>query len=277
LGLSGGELFMPRIQPLLNEANPAGEEVSYLQSFTEAVSFFSKQDRLHQWHDTVGSALVASQDAAEVIDIGCDIGESSKHLSEYIKGRGLVHGVDANSIFISIASQRQPDNRLQFSSGHLDQLDYNNDVFDLVYLERILHVSDDYASILKEAKRVLKPQAVLAICEPDFSRLQCDFVSDAQLDILRNIFIERTVVSELPKNIEQNITGLGLDMFEQNTFDLIIDDFARFDSLFSISTMLALGGVDADAEEAAMDKLNSAAQAGEFKITIPMFTCFVKK
>jgi SAM-dependent methyltransferase len=86
------------------------------------------------------------------LDIGCGAGGSSILAKE----RGAeVHGIDVAEGLLSFATQRVPNGIFQVAD--IENLPYENNIFDVVFAANSIQYSEDRIAALLELKRVCKP------------------------------------------------------------------------------------------------------------------------
>lgn len=92
------------------------------------------------------------------LDAGCGSGMAAELASE----QGLrVHGIDASSSLIDIASRRTPNGI--FKVGDLEELPFDDSMFDAVTGFNSFQYAGNPITALREAKRVAKPDATVVI------------------------------------------------------------------------------------------------------------------
>jgi SAM-dependent methyltransferase len=93
-----------------------------------------------------------------VLDIACGAGAFLRLVAE--RG-GEPHGVDASEALIAFARTRLPDADLRV--GEMEDLPWDSDTFDLVTGFNAFFFANDMVAALREARRVAKPGAPVAI------------------------------------------------------------------------------------------------------------------
>ncbi|WP_077528936.1 methyltransferase domain-containing protein [Vreelandella utahensis] len=127
-------------------------------------------------HDEVlshyyGCGLVAPQllEGARILDLGSGSGRDCYVLSKLVGEQGEVVGVDMTPEQLAIARRHQEYHRetfgharsnVRFLEGYieqLDELDLEDDYFDIVISNCVINLSPDKEKVLSEVRRVLKP------------------------------------------------------------------------------------------------------------------------
>ncbi len=107
--------------------------------------------------------LGTGQRAAKLLDMGCGDGANLRWLGDYAEE---VHGCDANLLRLRRCQAiARPDTRLCLADIH--ELPYEDDYFDVVFLNHVLeHVPDDVGA-LRSVRRVLKQDGLLILGVPN--------------------------------------------------------------------------------------------------------------
>ncbi len=114
------------------------------------------------WHRYVFALPLAR--GKQVLDLACGEGYGSHLLSTVAE---QVTGVDFDAQAIAHAQQRYQRDNLQYLQGDASQLPFDDDTFErVVSFETIEHLQAQEA-MLKEIRRVLKPDGCLLISSPD--------------------------------------------------------------------------------------------------------------
>ena len=128
----------------------------------------------------------AMLDATEVrkntifLDVGCGAGGSTK----LAKDRGaVVHGIDVAEGLLSFAKQIVPNG--SFRVADIENLPYDDNIFDVVYAANSLQYSENRISALQELKRVCKPNGrVIAGLFGEPEKVDYRFIFKALKDIM---------------------------------------------------------------------------------------------
>ena len=110
------------------------------------------QERLHKplWEAMLNETEVGTE--TTFLDVGCGSGGSSI----LAKDRGAqVHGIDVAEGLLSFAIQRVPEGNFQVAD--IENLPYEDNMFDVIFAANSLQYSEDRIAALHELKRVCKP------------------------------------------------------------------------------------------------------------------------
>ena len=129
--------------------------------------------RSHRWRNLDNSAaylldrLAAGQ---ELLDVGCGPGNLTVELARRV-APGRVVGVDVSAAVIETARELQAstgDVGVSFVQESVYQLPFADSSFDVVHAHQVLqHLADPVAALV-EMRRVLRPDATLAVRESDY-------------------------------------------------------------------------------------------------------------
>lgn len=120
----------------------------------------AKSGSLDLSHPGMKLLLNLAKSSKSILDLGC--GEGTR-LSE-ITSKGT--GIDISKT--AIANAKKNYTKLNFFVGDLEDLPFKNDSFDLVYSAYVFEHLDNPEKVIKEARRVLKPQGNLVIICPNY-------------------------------------------------------------------------------------------------------------
>ncbi len=138
------------------QANPCGTK------FTDAppgTRLFYERVEEHrytkEWH-IPAAADFASARGLRVLEIGCGLGTDG---AQFAKAGAIYTGVDLTEAAIELARRRFElfDLPGTFRTADAENLDFENDSFDLVYSHGVLHHTPDTERAVREVHRVLRP------------------------------------------------------------------------------------------------------------------------
>jgi len=111
-------------------------------------------------------------DRAVILDAGCGTGNYSRAMLDYV---GRIEAVDMNPGMLEVAAQKlageKDEGRISFHSARIDELPFEDEFFDGVMINQVLHHLPDEAAkdfpahrrVFAEFARVLKPGGVLVV------------------------------------------------------------------------------------------------------------------
>ncbi|MGV9315889.1 SufS family cysteine desulfurase [Streptomyces sp. NPDC003691] len=143
------------------------------QMFRAVARFFRPAYRaniVQKWIPAVEGAHERLTAGATVADIGCGVGYSTLLMAGAYP-RSVFHGYDYHRESIDrariIAEERELDDRTHFHTVAAADLDATYPQADLVTLFNCLHDMGDPLATLRAARRILKPDGVLMLVEPN--------------------------------------------------------------------------------------------------------------
>lgn len=103
-----------------------------------------------------------------ILDAGCGNGYMSKVFSKEVTQSGKVYALDPDSESIEVLRKETQGTNIEAIDGDITKpTELNQSSVDLIYLSTVIHgfSKQQIQDFLREAKRLLKPNAVLAIVE----------------------------------------------------------------------------------------------------------------
>ena len=109
-----------------------------------------------EWHIPVAANFAATR-GLKVLEIGCGMGTDG---AQFAKAGADYTGVDLTEAAIELARKRFALSHLngEFRVSDAENLDFDDESFDLVYSHGVLHHTPDIAAAVSEIHRVLKPR-----------------------------------------------------------------------------------------------------------------------
>ena len=103
-----------------------------------------------------------------ILDAGCGNGYMSKVFSKEVTESGKVYALDPKTEFIEVLKKETQGTNIETIEGDITKpTQINQSSIDLIYLSAVIHrfSKQQMQGFLREAKRLLKPNAILAIVE----------------------------------------------------------------------------------------------------------------
>ncbi|HXH26261.1 MAG TPA: class I SAM-dependent methyltransferase [Candidatus Acidoferrum sp.] len=100
-------------------------------------------------------SLLPNLKGKTVISLGCASGEDCHHLAQ--QGAHHVDGIDISEGLIAIAQKSYPE--CQFQVMDMEQLSFPDEHFDFAYSSLAIHYIQDWAKVLQDVYRILKPNS----------------------------------------------------------------------------------------------------------------------
>lgn len=148
--------------------------VSSYENYTETSKNYDKTREPAGMEIIIGcmAQTPVSLREATVLDAGCGTGSYSQALLRHV---GRIEAVDLNEGMLEAAEQKlaraEEEGRISFNSARIDELPFEDDTFDGVMINQVLHHLPDDASagfpehrrVFEEFARVLKPGGALTV------------------------------------------------------------------------------------------------------------------
>lgn len=107
---------------------------------------------------------------SRILDVGCGPGTISAELS-LITTDGGVTGIDLSEDVLRIAREAHPKEshpRLEFAIGDVYRLAFPDNSYDVVYAHQVMQHLSRPIDAIREMRRVLKPNGILALRDADY-------------------------------------------------------------------------------------------------------------
>ena len=135
------------------------EEISRLEAQAKALEVIFEKEL----------NLLNLKPGIQVLDAGCGTGAKSRKIALRVKP-GQVFGIDLDPVFIKHAkefAQNKGIKNIRFEVGNIDDLRFNDALFDLTYCSLVLMHVYNPVNTLIELKRVTKPGGYVTVSDND--------------------------------------------------------------------------------------------------------------
>lgn len=109
--------------------------------------------------------FLRESNTAKILDVGTGNGNFIRILNTVTNDFSEIIGIDLLEVSITACKEKFDDKRINFFKMDAANMEFDDDVFDLVCLSNSLHHLKDIYIIMKEMERVLKPGGALIFCE----------------------------------------------------------------------------------------------------------------
>lgn len=177
--------------------------------------------------------LLKLQEGESVLEIGFGTGYALIEFAKSVGERGEVYGIDLTPEMLKLAEKRiekeRLEERIKLYEGNAKSLPYENNMFDVVYTSFTLELlsTQDISRVLKEIKRVLKPNGRLGV----ISVAKEGYEDSRILKLYEWIHQKIPDYSSCPIYIEDNLKDAGYKII--NTYE------TKMAYLFPVSTVIA--------------------------------------
>lgn len=175
--------------------------------------------RSHVWRTAENSAgflLTHLRSGDALLDVGCGPGTISSDLARLV-APGIVVGIDRSIEVIDVArrglDETGPAN-LTFQLGDVYDLDFDDATFDVVYAHQVLQHLSDPVRALREMRRVLRSNGLLAIRDADYSAFTWsppDPRLDQWMELYHQITKRNDAEADAGQFLERWAQGAGFD------------------------------------------------------------------
>jgi ubiquinone/menaquinone biosynthesis C-methylase UbiE len=134
-------------------------------------------------------------EGGRILDAGCGFGAVPMEIAKghnNVEIKAIDLGKPLLELAQSLAEESGVADRIEFSEGDVQKLDFETDSFDVVINTFMLHIVDDPVSMLNEMERVAKPQARIMITDLRriwlgliVKKLKTAFTMDEGMEVIR--------------------------------------------------------------------------------------------
>ena len=125
------------------------------------------------------AAQLALPPSAQVLEVGCGTGATTRFLAQRSDFSGKAFGVDQSVPFIDAARRFARDenigDRVDFRAGDAHHLDFPDATFDAVIAHTLISHVTDPATVVREMVRVVRPGGTVAIFDGDYASMTYAF------------------------------------------------------------------------------------------------------
>jgi ubiquinone/menaquinone biosynthesis C-methylase UbiE len=132
--------------------------------------------RSHRWRTAENSAaylLPHLRPGLELLDVGCGPGNITCDLADRV-APGPVIGLDVSAEVVTAATSDAEERgtaNVSFRTGDLHTLELDDDAFDVVHAHQVLQHLTDPVAALRELRRVVRPDGVVAVRDGDYAAM----------------------------------------------------------------------------------------------------------
>lgn len=221
--------------------------------------------------------LLDTRPGHRLLDVGCGTGDDVRALAALVGPQGRVTGVDSSATMIAEAQHRAGTSGLpvEFSVGDAHNLDFADQAFDGVRVERTLQHLASPERALAEMVRVLRPGGRIVAAEPDWDSLVIDAPDRAATRAIIEFRCDGYRQGWIGRQLARLLADTGLAGVNVTGDTCIIGDYATAEHVLGLAKA-ADGAAEAGIVERAiaarwLDSLRAAADAGRFFSAITGF------
>jgi ubiquinone/menaquinone biosynthesis C-methylase UbiE len=257
------------------------QDVQEINYFADYLRFVDSVPQFRAIKEHSFEAL-ALNEGSVVLDAGCGIGLDTCRIGARAGKSGKVIGLDSNPSMVSFAEKNRPPDlqNVSFVHGDLLNLDFPDNFFNAIHIERTIEHLQDPKPALKNLCRVLKQGGTLVIVEPDFETATPD---PGDRDATRSL------VSFCADNIGDGWIGRKLHRIMRETgFEVRIEtepvilyDYPTFSRITLLEKFVpgavTAGVITREEADRLMEGWKQAGDAGNFFWSMVMFRAIGKK
>jgi ubiquinone/menaquinone biosynthesis C-methylase UbiE len=192
------------------QANPCGVKFADAAPGTRRFYELVEAHRYtSEWHIPMAADFPSAR-GLKVLEIGCGLGTDA---AQFAEADADYTGVDLTDAAVELARKRFElfDLRGKFQTADAENLDFQNESFDLVYSHGVLHHTPDTAKSIREIHRVLRPggRAIVMLYHRDSYNYRIN------ISILRRAGA-RLLKSEPGIKLVHRITGEPIDSLREH-------------------------------------------------------------
>ncbi len=221
-------------------------------------------------------AFLEVREGHQVLDVGCGTGDLTRPLARLLGKTGRLVGVDSSATMVAEARQRSEGLNLpvEYRVGDAHHLDFASGTFDRCFANSLFQHLENPLKALAEMIRVARPDARIAVQEPDWGTHVIDASNRAVTRRILDFYCDSTrhgwIGRQLPALFKE--CGLADVVVEGQT--TILEDFALVESYWLRTTAerAVQGGVVTATEVADwLDDLRKRGQAERFFTAVTIF------
>jgi 2-polyprenyl-3-methyl-5-hydroxy-6-metoxy-1,4-benzoquinol methylase len=143
-----------------------------------------------------------------LLDVGCASGTFLRGIAA--RGAWQVYGVELNEAVAAFAREQYG---LDVFAGRLEEAGYPNHLFDVVTMWDVLEHVHDPHDVLREVRRILKPDGILVVRVPNLASLEASIFGQywAGLDLPRHLYVFT------PDTLAYIMANAGLEVMGHST------------------------------------------------------------
>jgi ubiquinone/menaquinone biosynthesis C-methylase UbiE len=246
----------------------AAEVEGYLETVTRLLAVFKRKS----------IDMLRLSNGASVLDVGCGLGHDAEAILAETGGR--VVGIDASQELIAKAINRTQGltHRPEFSVGDALALEFDDNLFDVCRIDRVLQHLKAPAQAVAEMVRVTRPQGRVSAFDTDWHTLS---IAGGDIAVAQAVTRQRAFVAssqgDIGRRLVQLLTDAGCEDVEVEVVVVVLRDLgtANF-SLHIRSTLEAAmtdGAITRDAGEQWWEAVQELDARGQFFASVNNVIC----
>jgi ubiquinone/menaquinone biosynthesis C-methylase UbiE len=156
------------------------------------------------------------KDNIKILDIGCATGNFLSKIQK-INSEIELYGVDFSPKMIVLAKNKFKN--IKFYNLRAEEIDFPSDYFDIITIIETFHHLQNQNLVLEKIHKILKPEGILLICEPDINNklinLFINFLKKSPIE-KESAFLNQQQIIKLATNFQ--LTHIKTKKFLGNIF-----------------------------------------------------------
>ena len=228
-------------------------------------------------------AWLEIQAGAQLLDVGCGVGDDVRALAEIVGSTGLVVGIDSSETMIAEARARATgaDLPVEYHVGDGHHLPFPDNSFDGCRTERTLHHVNQPEQVLAEMVRVARPGARVVAFEPDFETWVVDGPDRRVARAIANSWCDSFGDGWVGRRLPALFRDCGVTDIGVTPETLMLTDYNVAANILGLGPTVAraqAAGVVSEAEGARwLAQLEQAGQTGRFFAAATLFGVYGRK
>jgi ubiquinone/menaquinone biosynthesis C-methylase UbiE len=248
--------------------------------------FVAEGELAAQRYKTLSYDMLQLARGMQVLDIGCGNGTDLSALAERVGEEGFVVGLDHDPQVVQAAEEaHRGREHVRVVLSRAEHLPFAHRSFDAVRTDRVLQFVPEPAKVLAEMWRVLRPGGIVTLIETDWQAVAVYPSSQAgeNDDHTLHAILQRTCVHPLiGRSLHRLLHQSGKwDQIEVRVEFFVFTSWAEADTILLLSkvaqTLAEAEPKQAEDIHAWMQKVDAAAQQGDFFASMPLFFASARK
>ena len=233
--------------------------------------------QLFQWHPSMEPLLAGAEIGAGhiIVDYGCGPGGLTLELARRTGPAGHVHGVDLNETFVAQAQEAL--GKAGFTETttihHIanDHIPLEDAAADRLVCKNVLEYVTDYAAVIAEFYRVIKPGGIAQLIDSDWGMIAVEPLGQSQLQELLSFAqcayntptIGRVLYSEMKKAGFSEVRVKVMASADTKGRMLpVLNNFINY---------AKVGGMETGRADQLLEEIKASVNAGTFMMVLPQF------
>jgi SAM-dependent methyltransferase len=246
------------------------------QKWQQILEYVSSLPEVILWRKNAIDSLKL-KDGMVVLDVGCGLGNTTRMMSELISPAGKITGLDISQVMIDEAKKKSKNTIEDYRVEDVTQLDFADNIFDAIHVERVLHHVKNIEQALRELHRVLKPSGRLCLFEPALSSCSIYPLPSSMLSAFSQTIVKTAQNGDIGLHLLELTKKLNFTELQFRGWSLTFRDLEFVKSFLPIADLLNKITGSLQQTQQYIDAMQQANKDRTFLFSIPSFQLIVKK